>query len=93
MIIACKKCKKVFRRPPVDQWEESDEFCPHCDTHLVTDSVEERQQQLPKGMAIVKVEGDGEMFDARVKSKSTQLTGVELTDEEERELTTIAKTE
>jgi len=39
------------------------------------------------------VEGDGEMFDARVKSKSTQLTGVELTDEEERELTTIAKTE
>ena len=28
----CKKCKKVFRKDMSD-FEEADEFCPHCDNH------------------------------------------------------------
>lgn len=30
----CKKCKKAFRKD-MSNYEESDEFCPHCDNHYV----------------------------------------------------------
>jgi hypothetical protein len=35
MAFACKKCKKVFRKD-MSNYEESDEFCPHCDNHYVS---------------------------------------------------------
>jgi len=34
MVFACKKCKKAFRKD-MTSYEESDEFCPHCDNHYV----------------------------------------------------------
>ena len=35
MAFACKKCKKVFRKD-MSNYEESDEYCPHCDNHYVS---------------------------------------------------------
>lgn len=34
MVFACKKCKKVFRKD-YREWDETDEFCPHCDNKFV----------------------------------------------------------
>lgn len=56
MIFACKKCKKCFRKD-MNEFEESDEFCPHCDNHFVIEAKE------PK----MKLEVEGE--DARVDSR------------------------
>lgn len=33
IVFGCKKCKKVFRKDLRD-WEEQDEYCPHCDNHF-----------------------------------------------------------
>ncbi|KAI9306931.1 hypothetical protein BJ944DRAFT_262737 [Cunninghamella echinulata] len=38
MIFACKKCKKAFRKNMKD-YEEEDEYCPHCDNHYVLDAI------------------------------------------------------
>ena len=35
MAFICKKCKKAFRKDIVE-FEESDEYCPHCDNHFVS---------------------------------------------------------
>ena len=32
MTFACKKCKKVFRKD-LNNFEETDEYCPYCDNH------------------------------------------------------------
>ncbi|KAJ1678103.1 hypothetical protein EV182_004770 [Spiromyces aspiralis] len=37
MVFACKKCKKVFRKD-ISDYEEEDEYCPHCDNHYVIDA-------------------------------------------------------
>ena len=37
MVFACKKCKKTFRKNLVD-YEESDEYCPHCDNHYMLEA-------------------------------------------------------
>ncbi|KAJ5466606.1 hypothetical protein N7539_009562 [Penicillium diatomitis] len=37
MIFACKKCKKCFRKD-ASEFEESDEYCPHCDNHFVLEA-------------------------------------------------------
>jgi transposase len=34
MAFMCKKCKKAFRKD-MTVYEESDEYCPHCDNHYV----------------------------------------------------------
>lgn len=56
MTFACKKCKKCFRKD-VQEFEESDEYCPHCDNHFVLDAVTAKPR--------VEVEGE----DARVDSR------------------------
>lgn len=56
MVFACKKCKKCFRKD-AQEFEEADEFCPHCDNHFVLDAV------TPKPR--IEVEGE----DARVDSR------------------------
>jgi Zn finger protein HypA/HybF involved in hydrogenase expression len=56
MIFACKKCKKVFRKD-AEVFEESDEYCPHCDNHFVIDAV------MPQ--ARLEVEGDDVRIDSR----------------------------
>ena len=37
MVLACKKCKKVFRKT-MEEYEEADEFCPGCDNHYVIEA-------------------------------------------------------
>jgi len=34
MSFICKKCRKAFRKDML-LYEESDEYCPHCDNHYV----------------------------------------------------------
>ena len=34
MTFMCKKCRKAFRKD-MSNYEESDEYCPHCDNHYV----------------------------------------------------------
>jgi acetyl-CoA carboxylase beta subunit len=57
MVFACKKCKKCFRKN-MDEFEESDEYCPHCDNHFLIEAVE------PK--ARLEVEGDDVRIDSRM---------------------------
>lgn len=38
LTFACKKCKKCFRKD-AQEFEEADEYCPHCDNHFVLDAV------------------------------------------------------
>ncbi|UNI14199.1 hypothetical protein JDV02_000853 [Purpureocillium takamizusanense] len=56
MVFACKKCRKVFRKD-AQQFEESDEYCPHCDNHFVIEA------KTPQ--AALSVESD----DVRVNNK------------------------
>ncbi|KAF2427576.1 hypothetical protein EJ08DRAFT_353654 [Tothia fuscella] len=57
MVFACKKCKKAFRKE-ADEFEESDEYCPHCDNHFVIDAL------TPKPR--LEVEGEDVRIDARM---------------------------
>ncbi|KAJ7043403.1 hypothetical protein C8F04DRAFT_1072050 [Mycena alexandri] len=57
MTFMCKKCKKAFRKD-MSVYEESDEYCPHCDNHYVIDA------KTPQ--AVVKVEGEDIRVDARM---------------------------
>ncbi|GBF61676.1 hypothetical protein TMEN_4189 [Trichophyton mentagrophytes] len=57
MTLACKKCKKCFRKD-ANEFEESDEYCPHCDNHFVIDAL------TPK--PAVKVEGEDPRKDSRM---------------------------
>ncbi|KAI8867512.1 hypothetical protein GQ42DRAFT_149533 [Ramicandelaber brevisporus] len=34
LTLACKKCRKVFRKQ-LEVFEESDEYCPNCDNHYL----------------------------------------------------------
>ncbi|KAI1828196.1 hypothetical protein F4861DRAFT_535167 [Xylaria intraflava] len=56
MTFACKKCKKCFRKD-AQEFEEADEYCPHCDNHFVLEAV------VPK--PALRVEGE----DARVDNR------------------------
>lgn len=57
MIFACKKCKKCFRKD-AQEFEEADEYCPHCDNHFVLEAV------TPK--AAISVEGGEIRMDSRM---------------------------
>ena len=37
MIFMCKKCKKAFRKD-ISEFEEADEYCPHCDNHFIIEA-------------------------------------------------------
>ncbi|PLW06769.1 hypothetical protein PCANC_12543 [Puccinia coronata f. sp. avenae] len=56
MVMMCKKCKKAFRKV-VDEFEESDEYCPHCDNHYILEA------KTPKPM--IGIEGEDARVDAR----------------------------
>ncbi|KAF9783849.1 CHY zinc finger-domain-containing protein [Thelephora terrestris] len=65
MTFICKKCKKAFRKD-VTEFEESDEYCPHCDNHFVLDAL------TPK--AALTVEGEDPRVDARMlKDERTKI--------------------
>ena len=57
MVFVCKKCKKAFRKD-MTVYEESDEYCPHCDNHFVIEAA------IPK--PALKVEGEDARVDARM---------------------------
>ncbi|WVF69078.1 hypothetical protein IAT40_003852 [Kwoniella sp. CBS 6097] len=63
MTFLCKKCKKAFRKD-MDAYEESDEYCPHCDNHYVIEAVE------PK--AALRVEGEDARMDNRMLKDDRQ---------------------
>jgi transposase-like protein len=37
MTFACKKCRKTFRKDLLD-YDEADEYCPHCDNQYVIEA-------------------------------------------------------
>lgn len=51
LVLACKKCKKVFRKQ-VEEYEEADEFCPNCDNHYVIEAKTPEQ----KGKLVIEFE-------------------------------------
>ncbi|KAH7345306.1 CHY zinc finger-domain-containing protein [Rhizoctonia solani] len=57
MVFMCKKCRKAFRKD-MTAFEESDEFCPHCDNHFIVEA------KTPK--PVVGVEGEDARKDARM---------------------------
>lgn len=57
MTFICKKCKKAFRKD-AREFEEADEYCPHCDNHFVLDAI------TPK--AALNVEGEDARIDSRM---------------------------
>lgn len=38
MVMMCKKCKKAFRKDITEEFEEADEYCPHCDNQYVIEA-------------------------------------------------------
>ena len=38
VVMACKLCRKCFRKD-LTQFEEADEYCPHCNNHYVVEAV------------------------------------------------------
>lgn len=72
----CKKCKKAFRKD-IAEYDESDEYCPHCDNHYVSTPIcilglmlngtQVLEAKTP--IAALGVEGE----DARVDSRSVSL--------------------
>jgi len=57
LVFACKKCKKCFRKD-AQEFEDSDEYCPHCDNHCVLEAM------TPKPR--LEVEGEDVRIDARM---------------------------
>ncbi|KAH9042934.1 hypothetical protein EDB83DRAFT_2507569 [Lactarius deliciosus] len=57
MAFICKKCKKAFRKD-MTAYEESDEYCPHCDNHYVIDA------KTPQ--AAIGIEGEDARIDSRL---------------------------
>ncbi|KAK8164660.1 zinc finger protein [Phyllosticta citrichinensis] len=57
MVFACKKCKKCFRKN-AEEFEDSDEYCPHCDNHFVIEA------KVPEPR--LEVEGEDVRKDARM---------------------------
>ncbi|CAO3684609.1 unnamed protein product [Umbelopsis vinacea] len=79
MAFACKKCKKTFRKDLSD-FEDEDEFCPHCDNHFVLEAVSPE--------ASLGVEGEDIRVDSRMikdprqrlKQDPTSIYDVEVSD-------------
>ncbi|KYG42413.1 hypothetical protein M433DRAFT_415357 [Acidomyces richmondensis BFW] len=66
MTFACKKCKKCFRKD-MQEFEDSDEYCPFCDNHFVIEAVEPKARLEVEGEDVRK---DSRMLkDDRVKPK------------------------
>lgn len=69
MVFACKACKKVFRKD-LREYEDADEYCPHCDNHYVLPAAAPASAESAiAGASTVMVEMDAEDLDARAKSK------------------------
>lgn len=73
MVFVCKKCKKAFRKD-MTVYEESDEYCPHCDNHYIIEAKTAQQQPQVVGMAATDIRMDPRMMrDERVKQTLADL--------------------
>jgi uncharacterized CHY-type Zn-finger protein len=67
MVFACKKCKKCFRKD-AQEFDDSDEYCPHCDNHFVIEA------KTPK--PALTIEGDDPRMDNKMfKDERTKQKG------------------
>ncbi|WVQ84272.1 hypothetical protein IAT38_006424 [Cryptococcus sp. DSM 104549] len=57
MAFLCKKCKKAFRKD-MTEYEEADEYCPHCDNQYVIEAKEAKP--------MIGVEGEDARMDSRM---------------------------
>jgi len=49
LIMACKKCKKVFKKDLGEkELDEADEYCPYCDNHFVLEAIEPLSLEIAK---------------------------------------------
>ncbi|EJD07085.1 uncharacterized protein FOMMEDRAFT_118187 [Fomitiporia mediterranea MF3/22] len=70
MVFMCKNCRKAFRKN-ITEYEESDEFCPHCDNHYV---IEAKMPQAALAVEMDDARRDPRMLkDDRVPAKERQL--------------------
>ncbi|KAN0062402.1 hypothetical protein ACQY0O_005285 [Thecaphora frezii] len=68
LAFVCKKCRRAFRKD-LSQYEESDEYCPHCDNHYLIEaktptpmlSVEGQDARIDNRM----IKDDREKYDVR----------------------------
>lgn len=79
MIFVCKKCKKTFRKD-VNEFEEADEYCPHCDNHFI---IEAKTPQT-EGKMVIEFEQErgheNKMFkDEREKQRKAALQKIDWT--------------
>ncbi|KAI0016940.1 zinc finger protein [Xylariomycetidae sp. FL0641] len=65
MTFACKKCRKCFRKD-AQEFEEADEYCPHCDNHFVLDAKTPKPALAVEG-GDARVDGARMLKDERVK--------------------------
>ena len=70
MALACKKCKKAFRKNlEDDEMDDADNYCPHCDNLYVLPAVE-GEAAASSSAPMQYVEMDAEDLDARVQNKT-----------------------
>eukprot|EP00744_Colponema_vietnamica_P001374 GILI01002277.1.p3 GENE.GILI01002277.1~~GILI01002277.1.p3 ORF type:complete len:114 (-),score=15.03 GILI01002277.1:282-623(-) len=73
MVFACKKCKKVFRKD-MSVYDESDEYCPHCDNHYVIPAkTPENQGQLVLEIEAKEGHENDLIIDPRVRRRQHQI--------------------
>ena len=84
MVFMCLKCKKAFRKDINEDFEEADEYCPHCDNHYII----EAKTPLTEGKMVIGFQHekghDHQMFkDERMKDRAKALMDMagELSDE------------
>ncbi|KAI0752796.1 CHY zinc finger-domain-containing protein [Daedaleopsis nitida] len=76
MAFLCKKCKKAFRKD-MSEYDESDEYCPHCDNHYVSQALHsmwtgvgepwtDQVIEAKSPQAVLGVEGEDPRLDARM---------------------------
>merc|ERR1711953_1169561 len=73
MVFACKKCRKVFRKN-IEEFEEADEYCPHCDNHwMIEAKTPESTGRLVFGFQMEKGHEHKMVVDEREKDRNLVL--------------------
>ncbi len=73
--MACKACRKVFRKDSRGEMDESDEYCPYCDNHYVLPAKGPEEAMLARAGEMVQTPM---MFnDPRMKPKLLELNDID----------------
>merc|ERR1712043_97208 len=73
MVFLCKKCKRAFRKN-VEEFEEADEYCPHCDNHYMPEAkTKESTGKLVFGFKVEKGHEHKMVVDDREKERNLVL--------------------